>query len=96
MIRYRFLLKPIFFIFNLVFATWLVLKIEAISPSDFGKYSSIFGGTGKLTPGKKLQKRYLEKIIFEYKHGKLDSVSLNKKLEKYLITPNEVAEEIPK
>lgn len=40
--KYNFLFKPLFFIFSLVFATWLVLFIEKISPSDFGKYGHLF------------------------------------------------------
>lgn len=39
---YAFLVKPIFFIGSLLFATWLVLYIEKIKPSDLGKYESIF------------------------------------------------------
>ena len=40
--KYNFLFKPVFFIFNLLFATWLVLKIEEIKPSDFSKRPSFF------------------------------------------------------
>ncbi len=86
--RYRFLLKPAFFIFNLVFATWLVLKIEEIKPSDFGRYGSIFTPAGKLTHEKMQQKKYLNRLISEYKLGRLDSLELNKEIENYLAEPD--------
>ena len=79
--NYTFLFKPAFFLFNLIFATWLVFKIEEISPSDFGKYKSLFedapGSVG-------YKKKRLKKIIIEYKAGKLDSVQLERQLENYL------------
>jgi hypothetical protein len=87
MTEYKFLLKPLFFIFNLIFATWLVLKIEQIQPSDFGRYRSIFESKDQLNPEKLRQKKYLEKIFSEYKHGLLDSVQVAGKLEKYLLAP---------
>ena len=40
--KYNFLFKPLFFIFNLLLATWLVLEIEKIKPSDFSKRPSFF------------------------------------------------------
>lgn len=94
--RYRFLLKPAFFIFNLVFATWLVLKIEEIKPSDFGRYGSIFTPANKLTHGKIQQKKYLNKLINEYKLGRLDSLELNKEIENYLAEPNIISIEAKK
>lgn len=79
--NYTFLLKPAFFIFNLIFATWLVFKIEEISPSDFGKYKSLFEDT----PGSiGYKKKRLKKIIIEYKAGKIDSIQLERQLENYL------------
>jgi hypothetical protein len=91
MSSYKFLIKPLFFIFNLVFATWLVLMIENVKPSDFGKYSSIFESKAKLSPEKKEHKRYLENLFSQYKRGEIDSVELGKKLEKYLLAPNIVS-----
>lgn len=82
--NYSFLFKPIFFLFNLIFATWLVFKIEAISPSDFGKYKSLFEDP----PGSPAyKKKQLKKIITDFKAGKLDSLQLERKLETYLETP---------
>ena len=79
--NYTFLLKPIFFIFNLIFATWLVFKIETISPSDFGKYKSLFDDPpGSLS----YRKKNLTKLIVDFKKGALDSVQLDQKIEKYL------------
>lgn len=40
--KYNFLFKPLFFIFNLLLATWIVLEIEKIKPSDFSKRPSFF------------------------------------------------------
>jgi hypothetical protein len=88
MSQYRFLLKPAFFIFNLIFATWLVLKIEDIKPSDFGRYRSIFGNPEQLNPEKLQQKKYLQRLFSEYKYGVLDSAQVSAKLEKYLLAPN--------
>jgi hypothetical protein len=48
--KYNFLFKPLFFIFSLVFATWLVLYIEKISPSDFGRYEYLFNSEPKPLP----------------------------------------------
>ena len=42
--KYNFLFKPLFFIFSLVFATWLVLYIEKIHPSDLGSLGHMFEG----------------------------------------------------
>lgn len=36
------LLKPLFFIAALLFATWAVLKVEKLKPSDLGSYQKIF------------------------------------------------------
>lgn len=83
--KYTFLFKPAFFIFNLLFATWFVFKIEEMSPSDFGKYSSLFDDP----PGSMAhRKKELKKIIVDFKAGKLDSIQLEKKLESYFESPN--------
>ena len=82
--KYKFLLKPVFFVFNLVFATWLVFKVESISPSNFGKYKSLFDEPPTGIPGKIQHKKYLVKICADYKAGKLDTLQLNTKLEEYL------------
>jgi hypothetical protein len=81
--NYSFLFKPVFFLFNLIFATWLVFKIEAIAPSDFGKYKSLFEDP----PGSMgYKKKQLKKLFVDYKIGKLDSIQLEKRLETYLET----------
>ena len=84
----KFLLKPGFFVFNLLFATWLVFEIEKISPSDFGRYHSLFEDP-KPAPVK-LHKLYLKKICSDYKAGKIDSTELEHRLEKYFKLPTEV------
>ena len=91
--KYTFLLKPLFFIFSLLFATWLVLYIEKISPSDFGKYEYIFNNETKLPPDTirkarllslKLQQERMRKICTDYKAGLIDSTELNVQLEEFL------------
>jgi hypothetical protein len=87
--NYHFLFKPVFFIFNLLFATWLVFKIEDISPSDFGKYKSIFDDP----PGSPAhKKKCLKKICTDYKSGAIDSIALEQKLEKYINTNGKMTE----
>jgi len=64
--KYKFLLKPIFFIINLLFATWLILKIEKLNPSDFGKYRSIFEKTAPLPKNvAPYDKYYIKKLAQE-------------------------------
>jgi len=78
MAKYTFLLKPVFFIFNLLLATWLVFEIEQISPSQTG-------GQGPLhdpVPGIDNEKKErLKKICFDFKAGLLDSSHLEQKLD---------------
>jgi hypothetical protein len=82
--KYNFLLKPVFFIFSLFFATWLVIEIEKLSPSDFGEPNQEvplkMSTTDKFTE----QKECLKNICFEFKTGKIDSLKLDKKLAKLL------------
>jgi len=79
--KYKFLLKPLFFIFNLVFATCLVLFIEKIKPSDFGRHRSLFENEiPPLTPTV-YNKEYLKKICHDYRCGLIDSAQVEKKLD---------------
>jgi len=87
--KYKFLLKPAFFIFNLLFSTWLVFQIEKISPSDFGKYKSIFENPPKPIPVQKKQE--LKKLCADYKAGLLDSAGLEQRLDKFLVSQKEVS-----
>jgi hypothetical protein len=87
--QYIFLLKPLFFIFNIVFATWLVLKIEKIKPSDFGEHKSIFENAPKPRVLTKSDKHRLKTLAYEFKYGIIDSAGLNKKLDKLLEAPKE-------
>jgi len=80
--KYTFILKPVFFVFNLIFATWLVFQIEKISPSDFGRYKYLFEDPPPPPPVKPFQKGDLVKICSDYKRGKIDSLELEMKLEK--------------
>jgi hypothetical protein len=86
--KYKFILKPLFFIFNLLFATWLVLKIEKIQPSDFGEHKSLFYSGPKPKMVTTSDKQTLKKICNDFKEGKIDSLVLEKQLEKFL-TPDE-------
>jgi hypothetical protein len=80
--EYKFLLKPIFFIFNLLFATWLVMKIEELKPSDFGqKDPSIEKPAAIPVTSDKL---LLRSLLESYKNGQLDSINVNKKLDEVL------------
>ena len=88
--KYKFLLKPIFFIFNLLFATWLVFKIEEITPSDFGRYKTLFEDPPRLSPDNNHHKQYLKKLCHDYKSGKLDSLELELKLDGFLTDPKDV------
>ncbi len=90
--KYKFIWQPVFFIFNLLFATWLVFQIEEISPSDFGKYKSLFEGPPALTPVKKFTKQYLKQICTDYKTGALDSVQLEQQINRLLTEPKEVSD----
>lgn len=82
--KYKFLLKPIFFIFNLLFATWLVLKIEKIQPSDFGKHKSVFYSGPKPRMVSLEDKGYLKKLFIDYKAGKVDSLKLEEHINTFL------------
>lgn len=85
--QYKFLLKPIFFIFNLVFATWLVLKIEQISPSDFGRNRNFFEPAAQPRIVTLKDQPYLLQLAKDYASGELDSVALRLKIESYLTVP---------
>jgi hypothetical protein len=82
--KYSFLFKPLFFIFNLLFATWLVLAIEKVKPSDFGAYKSIFENNTRVRVVTKNDKTYLKDLITKYKRGMLDSLTLEKELDKFV------------
>jgi hypothetical protein len=82
--KYKFLLKPLFFIFNLLFATWLVLKIEKIKPSDFGKHKSIFYSEPKPRIVSLDDKEYIKQLFEDYKRGELDSLKLEEHINAFL------------
>jgi hypothetical protein len=82
--KYSFLLKPTFFIFNLLFATWLVLFIEKLKPSDFGKHKSIFESAPKPKTVTQDDKHFLKNLILSYKQGKIDSLTLEKELDRFV------------
>lgn len=83
---YNFLFKPAFFIFSLLFATWMVIKIEEIKPSDFGiNESPVIQPNHALYDTYMVNgKKYLEHISAEYKAGMIDSIMLDKKLTVFL------------
>jgi len=90
--NYRFLLKPLFFIFNLIFATWLVLAIEKIKPSDFGAHKTLFDPAPPPRIVTPKDKNFLKSLAYDYKNGLIDSTALDKKLQEYLEVPKDVAE----
>ncbi|MGZ3931907.1 MAG: hypothetical protein ACXVP0_11180 [Bacteroidia bacterium] len=80
---YKFLTKPLFFIFNMVFATWLVLEIEKIKPSDFGRYESFFKTGPDQNDINRKNKVYLKQLFSEYKSGVIDSTKLEQRLDEF-------------
>lgn len=80
--KYSFLFKPVFFIFCLLSGSWIVLKIEKLSPSDFGRYKSLFEKEDSILPDQQ-QKPRLKKLINDYKTGSVDSAMFETKLEEF-------------
>ena len=77
--KYRFLLKPFFFILNLLFATWVVFAIDNLSPSDFRKEASR-DTAGNIRNSLKDKKMYFKNLCTDYKTGKIDSARLDRQL----------------
>ncbi|MDO9184588.1 MAG: hypothetical protein Q7W13_01155 [Bacteroidia bacterium] len=88
--KYNFLLKPLFFIFSLLFASWLVLKIEKLRPSDFGKERYLFENE-PVPSVAKYDEQYLKNLFLEYKFGIINSRQLDEKLEFFLKPGNKPA-----
>jgi hypothetical protein len=84
--KYKFLFKPAFFIFNILFSTWLVIKIEQISPSDFGRYKYWFEARPKVPD--LARKNRIQKLCNDYKAGLLDSTQLESKILNLIEDPN--------
>ncbi len=85
--KYSFLFKPLFYILSLAFATWLVIKIEEVRPSDFGQ-------TETKTPNSRItkeellnRKKNLRTLFREFKEGKIDSTQFDNKLTFLLEAP---------
>jgi hypothetical protein len=74
--KFKFLLKPAFFIFNLLFASWLVLGIEKIKPAHLGKYRTLFENVND--PSIEQKKKMLMKLCKEYRSGAIDSLHFSK------------------
>lgn len=89
--QYKFLIKPAFFIFSLLFATWMVLKVEKIKPSDFGRYRSLFDDSPDLSRTQLYTKQYIKTLCKNYKAGRLDSIRLEKEINKLLFRKNGLA-----
>lgn len=85
--KFHFLLKPLFFIISLLFATWLVVKIEKISPSDFGKYESYLSQEPNNPENFRDRKQYLKSLCSDYKNGTIDSIRLDQELTVFLKLP---------
>lgn len=81
--NYSFLLKPLFYIFTLVFSTWMVLAIEKISPSDFGDYKSLFEDRRSEGYPFEYHKQNLRQLFLEYKHSEIDSIQMEQKLDSF-------------
>lgn len=81
--KYTFLFKPLFFILSLLFASWLVLRIEKLRPSDFGKERYFFEDEPVPTVAK-YDEQYLKNLFLEYKFGIINSRQLDERLEFFL------------
>lgn len=94
--KWDFLFQPVFFIASLIFATTLVLYIEKLSPSDFGKYQDVLQDRPKqevkktmesklkITPApSQFRQQCLKKICKDYKAGKIDSIGLDQEIKKF-------------
>ena len=77
--KYTFLFKPLFFIFSLLIASWLVLKIEKLRPSDFGKEKYLFENEPVVSVSK-YDEQYLKNLFLEYKFGIINSRQLDEKI----------------
>lgn len=86
--NYKFLRKPFFFLFNLLFATWLVLKIEQIKPTDFGRNTNFFEPAPQPRIVTIKDRAFLLQIANDYAEDRLDSTALRLKIEAYLTVPD--------
>jgi hypothetical protein len=92
MSKYKFLIRPVFYIFNLFFATWLVIKIESVSPSDFGRYKLLFERTEpKLQHVPVYDKYYIFKLAEDYKKERIDQKTFLQLLSSHLDAVNKNA-----
>jgi len=82
--KYSFVLKPMFFIFNLLFASWLVIKIENIQPSDVSKKKSLFVKEDIKVENSNFAKTHFENIYSDYKTGIVDSATFDRELRNFL------------
>jgi hypothetical protein len=90
--RYKFILKPLFFIFSLLSSSYMVLEIEKISPSDFGRHQRLFVSDPKpaAIPVKSETRiyvyshEYLKNLCFDYKYGIIDSETLDERINTFL------------
>lgn len=85
--KYNFLFKPVFFIFNLLLATWLVLEIEKIKPSDFSKRPSFFKqktSPARTTGGSASCEKYTEqhKSLLKSQHLTLKKLCIDYKYDR--------------
>ena len=80
---YTFLFKHMFFMFSLLVASWLVLKIEKLRPSDFGKEKYLFEDE-QVVSVSKYDEQYLKKLFLEYKFGIINSRQLDEKINLFL------------
>jgi hypothetical protein len=82
-----FLFKPIFFIFSLLFAAWMLMKIEKLNPSDFDDHKTHVSQKSNKIPDSCLwnnRKKYLQNLCTSYKAGMIDSSRLDEKLTIFL------------
>jgi hypothetical protein len=81
--EYKFLFKPLFYIFSLLLSSWMVLYInETNLPQQHGQ---IPVASEEHLLG---DKNVLKKLISDYKNGHIDSVALDNQLDFFLDRSN--------
>lgn len=78
--QYNFLWKPFFFICSLLFATWLVITVEKVSPSDLGVEQPSKDAVEPVSADLLKRREYLKQLCDQYKAGAIDSTEVNKRL----------------
>jgi hypothetical protein len=74
---YKFLLKPLIFIFNLLFATWLVFRIEQVSPTDLGMTDR----KASANADPETVRKKFRQLCIDFKTGRINSTQLEQEFD---------------